>query len=573
MNELENFYLTHKKIVEFALLKIRDEKYTIKNIRKKNGGIRVLNIPPKYTRIVQTKLNEVLQKLYIPLKPVHGFVKTNDTPKNIISNASQHVQKKHVINIDIENFFDSINFGRVRGLFLSKPFNVSKNIATRLAQLATYDNKIPQGSPISPILSNLICIKLDHELIKIAKEYSLTYTRYADDITFSTYKKKINSVRIIRAINKVIENNGFTINEKKTRIQDFNQTQIVTGLKVNQKVNLRRSYIKQIRSMLFSWYKDGLEKASNLHFDKFNKQESKYAKNREESFKNILIGKINFLGQVKGKDDRLFIKFNHTYYLLRDEYCLSPKQAEFEILNINNLSYEEIIKCFTQIYDTTLILTEGITDITYLKFALKYFQNKNQFKDLKLRYCYADSISNLIEIYKILFEKSKDISVINRKKCILPHIDEKLKLCFVMDSDDPQIKVLKTASSFRNYFLLAESINGYIEKMFDKDFIIKLIEKYGIEIDVTNPKLQTSSKKGLEDYLKSSKKTDGEIHSISSTSYIAHGTKIIKKTDLSHYIVKSEDTNYDNFEELFKHLTTIEHIEIKNTKLCPNSLY
>lgn len=575
MNKLENFYIKHKKIIELALYDIRNKDYRTKNITKKNGGIRVLNIPPSSAKTAQSKFNDILQKEYIPLKSVHGFVKVEkDNPRNIISNASQHVQKRYVINVDIENFFDTINFGRVRGLFLSEPFNIKESISTKLAQLVTYDNKLPQGAPTSPIISNFICKKLDHELIKVAKEYFLTYSRYADDITFSTYKKNINSSIIIDKIDKVVNNNGFSINKAKTRVQNFNQTQIVTGLIVNQKINLSRKYIKQIRSILFSWYRDGLEKASNLHFDNFNKQESKYANNRNESFKNMLIGKINFLGQVKGKEDRLFIKFSHTYYLLRDEFSLSSKQGNFEVLNINNLIYADIIKIFTQIYDTKLILTEGITDITYLKNALKYFQKKGQFKKLKLRYCYLDSISNLIEVYKALFEEKKiDLTVLNRRKCILPHVDKNIKLCFVMDSDAPEINVLRKSSHFKNFYLLAEDIKGYIEKMFERDFVIKLIEEHGNKIDILNPKLQASSKKGLEDYIKSSKIGDGEIHSISSTSYIAYGNKIIKKTDLSNYIVKSEDTNYDKFENLFKHLETIDNIIIEDSKLCLNSIY
>ena len=142
-----------------------------------------------------------------------------------------------------------------------------------------------------------------------------------------------------------------------------------------------------------------------------------------------------------------------------------------------------------------------------------------------------------------------------------------------MDSDDKQINVLKSASHFKNYYLLAEDIKGYIEKMFDKNLILKIIDEYGYIIDTTSPKLQPSSRNGLELYLNSSKKTDGEIHSISSTAYIASGEKIIKKTDLSHYIVKNEDTNYDKFEELFKHLEIIDHIVIKDNKLCSNSIY
>ena len=121
-------------------------------------------------------------------------------------------------------------------------------------------------------------------------------------------------------------------------------------------------------------------------------------------------------------------------------------------------------------------------------------------------------------------------------------------------------------------FLLAENISGYIEKMFEKNFIIEIIEKHGNEIDSKNEKLQSSSRDGLKSYEGTLKQTDGEIHSIPKTSYIASGTKIIKKTDLSHYVIKSEDTNYDNFEGLFKHLEYIEPI-ILNQTLCTNSIY
>lgn len=587
MNELENFYLKHKKIIELALYKVRHEKYTTRNISKKNGGIRVLSIPPLFTRIVQRKFNDILQKQYLPLKPVHGFVKIeNDNSKSIISNASQHIKKRYVINVDIENFFDTINFGRVRGLFLSKPFNTAESIATKLAQLVIYDDKLPQGSPASPIISNLICKKLDHELIKVAKEHSLTYTRYADDITFSTYKKKINFTRITRVIDKVIKNNGFTINKNKTRIQKANQTQVVTGLKVNQKLNLRRKYIKQIRSMLFSWFQDGLKKASDLHFNKFNKQESKYTKDRKESFKNILIGKINFLGQVKGKEDRLFIKFSHTYYLLRDDYSLSMKAKgtgklfDFEYYNINNISNVETIKVFTQIYDTRLILTEGVSDVTYIKSALKYFQKKEKFKELKLRYCHVGGIATLSLFYRIFYEKKVDMkklenhTLIEKRKCLFSDLDKNLKLCFVMDADDDNInKFKRNKDGFTNFYLLDEINRGYIEKLFDKDIIIQIIEEHGYEIDVTRPQLKKESKEGLESYLKSPNINDKDIHSVRKTSYIAYEKKIIEKTLLSNYITKLENINYDEFEELFINIEKMSYFDMVDNKSCSSSLY
>ena len=368
MNKLEAFYYSHKKNFEYALWHIRITKYQIKEISKKNGGIRVLLIPPPFTRVIQHKLNEILSTQYRPPKAVHGFVKKeNNQIKNIITNASQHINREVVINIDLENFFDTINFGRVRGLFLSKPFNCNEYVATRLAQLVTYDNKLPQGAPTSPIIANLICRKLDHQLMQLAKSYFLTYTRYADDITFSSKKRNINIENILDEVESIINQNGFKINPLKTRIQTKNHTQIVTGLKVNKKVNVNRKFVRQIRSMLFSWYKNGLTEATKIHFEKYNLQPNKYQENKEESFKNILLGKISFLKQVKGEEERLYINYRHSFYLLKHNFILREKEKEFEELDIFNITKKQAITIFSHIFDSLLIFTEGETDIIYIK--------------------------------------------------------------------------------------------------------------------------------------------------------------------------------------------------------------
>lgn len=418
---------------------------------------------------------------------------------------------------------------------------------------------------------------MDHELIKVAKEYSLTYSRYADDITFSTHKKKINKIRILRTISKVVKNNGFSINENKTRVQKYIHTQIVTGLKVNQKVNIKREYIRQIRSMLFSWYKNGLASSADKHFDRFNKQESKYIDNREESFKSILIGKINFLGQVKGKENRLFIKFRHIYYLLRDEFKLLEKtntKFSFEHIDVNNLTSNEVLKIFTQVYDSRLILTEGVTDVIYIKSALEYFQSKGEFQSLKLRYCWVGSISILVTFFKILYmKKMKELDILNKRKCVLPLLDKSIKISFVMDSDDSDINKFLYEKDFKNYYLLDFDNRGYIEKLLDKDKVIKFIESKGYIIDTSRPELKGESKKGLEEYLSSRKKSDGEIHSIQKTSYIAYKNKIIEKTKLAKLFEESKDIEFEKFRELFVHLEKIESISIQNEKLCIDSIY
>lgn len=556
MNQLENFYTLNKKAIEYALFDIRNRSYTKKNITKKNGGIRELSIPPVIAKEVQKKFNAILQNIYIPTSSIHSFIKSSDNEKRtIVSNASMHTNKYAVINVDIESFFDSINFGRIRGLFLSKPFLTNEKIATKLAQLVCFENKLPQGAPTSPIISNMVCQRMDHDFIKFAKNNHLIFTRYADDITFSTNKKNLDEKVIFAQIESIIKNNGFELNHKKTRIQKYNNSQIVTGLKVNKKVNIDRQYIRQIRSMLFSWYKEGLEKAGEKHFI-FNKQGEKYKLTVEKNFLNILLGKINFLGQVKGLNDPLYIKFLHSYYLLQDDFILKNKNEIFETLDLTNLGRSKLLTIFTPIYDSILIFVEGVTDIEYLKAALSFFQNKDMFKNLKIRFCNLNGWVNVKNMQILLYSNNKDITpeIRNMQKCILPLLKDDLKLCFMLDADDESIAHHFNNRKQKNYFLIDEKNQGYIEKLIDQNIIIQLINEHGFVIDINRKELKQKSKEGLEKYLKSKESDDENIHAVSKTSYIAHKKKILEKTTLSKMITKRSDIDYEIFIDIFNFL-------------------
>ena len=116
----------------------------------------------------------------------HGFKRN----RSIITNAKQHRNRRHVFNVDLEDFFPSINFGRVRGYFIrDSSFALDKDVATVIAQIACHENALPQGSPCSPVISNLIAHVLDMHLVNLASMVGCTYSRYADDLTFSTNKE------------------------------------------------------------------------------------------------------------------------------------------------------------------------------------------------------------------------------------------------------------------------------------------------------------------------------------------------------------------------------------------------
>jgi RNA-directed DNA polymerase len=137
-----------------------DEKYTEFQIAKKTGGFRKISAPATSLKIIQQKLNQVLQNVYDVKASVHSFI----PEKSIVTNAQVHVGQKYVFNIDLKDFFPSINFGRVRGMFLTPPYDLPEDVGTVLAQICCFNNQLPQGAPTSPIISNMICVKMDKHL-------------------------------------------------------------------------------------------------------------------------------------------------------------------------------------------------------------------------------------------------------------------------------------------------------------------------------------------------------------------------------------------------------------------------
>lgn len=284
-------------------------------IPKKNGAFRRIDSPKLSLLQIQRKLAEDFEALYTPKKSTHGFVKG----KSIVTNADQHKNKKFVLNIDLQNFFESIHFSRVKNLLMSPPFNHSHEAATIIAQICCLNGSLPQGAPTSPIISNMICRKMDSQLQKAAYEHKCTYTRYADDITFSfnkpphdiAYKNSDGITCIGNLLLSIIKSNGFSINDQKTRLQTRNQRQEVTGITVNKGLNLKRSFIRKTGSMLHAWKKFGAASAEREHLSKYR---IKYTypwqekKKEGELFKNIVIGRINYIQMVRGRHDPIYRK-------------------------------------------------------------------------------------------------------------------------------------------------------------------------------------------------------------------------------------------------------------------------
>jgi RNA-directed DNA polymerase len=246
-------------------------KYTTFAVPKKGGGVRQIDAPAPRIKRLQRELTKVLYKCAAEIEAQpgrkntlsHAFRHTH----SILSNAKAHRKRRYVLNLDLKDFFPTLNFGRVRGYFLkNRDFLLSEKAATLIAQIACHEDALPQGSPCSPIISELLTHFLDIRLATLAKKHRCTYTRYADDLTFSTNQKEFPPALAVESqagwvlgdgLIQKIERANFRINPTKTRMQLRARRQTVTGLVVNEKINVRAPYYKNARAMAYSLFKTG----------------------------------------------------------------------------------------------------------------------------------------------------------------------------------------------------------------------------------------------------------------------------------------------------------------------------
>ena len=334
-----------------------DNCYNTLEIPKKNGDTRTICVPNKNLKKVQKKLYNKLSTYYDEIKTQnnftskisHGFEKN----RSIVTNAEVHKNKRYVVNLDLLDFFPSINFGRVRSYFIKNNyFEINDDIATILAQLTCYKGTLPQGAPTSPLIANMICNIMDIRILKIAKKYRLDYTRYADDLTFSTNNKYfLNDYdKFLEDIKNIIHRSGFELNSKKTRLLFSNSRQEVTGLVVNKKINVARDYYKNTRAMAHSLYKNGY-----------------FLIDDEVGTIEQLEGRFSFINQIN-----LYNIDNKK----KDMWHLNSKEKQYQKFMIYKTFYAN---------EKPLIITEGKTDVLYIKAALKkyykYFPNLITKKD------------------------------------------------------------------------------------------------------------------------------------------------------------------------------------------------
>jgi len=421
---------------------LNKKRYTSFKIRKKSGADRTIYAPIAGLKALQKTLSFVLQCVFEPHNAAMGFIKG----KSIVDNARLHKGSKYVYNIDLKDFFPSIDQARFWKCLQLKPFNLSieskiepdfmtwedyselidllgyepivfkqrkrrmyarsplgtiyvakgldwkkdKYVLTGNKKLATKDgqslegtlwlvnhisnsgridlantiaalcftemdverkneagewevvkrNVLPQGAPTSPVITNIICQRLDYLLSGVAKRFGLKYSRYADDITFSSMHNVYQPESdFLKELHRIITEQGFHIKESKTRLQKEGHRQEVTGLLINEKVNVQKRYIKQLRMWLYYWESYGYERAYGFFIQQYLADKGNIVKGIPD-MANVIGGKLDYLKMVKGADSELYLKLKGRFDTIlgrdikTDESIDESDKTDSEVLNL-----------------------------------------------------------------------------------------------------------------------------------------------------------------------------------------------------------------------------------------------
>lgn len=254
------------RFLAFARRTSRVTHYQRFCVPKKSGGTRLISAPmPKLKAAQHWILENILYR--VPShEAAHGFL----PGRSIVSNAQLHVGQRIVVNVDLENFFPTIDFRRVIGQFRALGYSGAAStifalICTeaevdeveldgRTWYVAQRERHLPQGAPTSPQLTNLLCRRLDRKLTTMAENLGFRYSRYADDLTFSG---EGSVVKLLARVRYLVRQEGFKVHPGKTRILRKGRRQEVTGLIVNEALGVDRKTLRKFRATLYQIEKDG----------------------------------------------------------------------------------------------------------------------------------------------------------------------------------------------------------------------------------------------------------------------------------------------------------------------------
>lgn len=450
-----------KQLTWYSNPNLGGKRYAEFKIRKKSGSERSIHAPLRGLKSLQKTLSFVLQCVHEPHHAAMGFVRD----KSIVDNAKLHVGSKYVYNIDLKDFFPSVDQARVWKCLQLKPFNLTdsemtseeesavkfktgirkfvtefkehifykiqdnslmlvidkkenykkykkrltdhlvkpdiqplslnaedrgrlkeynqqvnniifedakryilsadniealnrlvssrKDLASMIASICCTEieverknqagdwekvkrNVLPQGAPTSPVITNIVCQRLDYLLSGVAKRFGLKYSRYADDITFSSMHNVYQPESdFLKELHRIIAEQGFHMKESKTRLQKDGYRKEVTGLLVNEKANVQQRYIKKLRMWLYYWEAYGYERAYGFFLQQYLVDKGHVVKGKPD-MANVISGKLEYLKMVKGIENDLYLKLKARFEKLLgiEEKSIGREEHLNKVINL-----------------------------------------------------------------------------------------------------------------------------------------------------------------------------------------------------------------------------------------------
>ncbi len=325
VNDLGKLLKTHPR--QLYLL-AEQPAYKSFAVPKKDGGERRIEAPSAAIKKVLGILNRYFQSVYFFEKSAaaYGFVSgvTNDDDRrNVVTNAKKHLGQPWLLNVDLKDFFHSVTRDRVLRIFSGSPFSFKGELADLLSDLCTYNGRLPMGTPTSPVLSNLACRELDDLLQQFSANMLWAYTRYADDMSFSS-QKAINE-EMVNSVRQIIGNAWFVVNDKKVVRYGPEDPKIVTGLLLaDERVGLASDYvdnlqkeIQQLESATLAQHEQGEIGTRWLH--KLGQQ---------------VRGRISFAGFVLGRRHPTYMELRDAFYA-----ATNPPQEAFGAMSWRGFPY------------------------------------------------------------------------------------------------------------------------------------------------------------------------------------------------------------------------------------------
>lgn len=335
--QLKTQFCSLRSVTEFSML-VKTEKrklqllaaqpaYNTFTVPKKDGGERLIEAPAPALKKVQGSINRFLQSIYYLEKTTaaHGFVvgvRNDDDRRNILTNAKKHLNKTYLLNIDLQDFFHTVTRDEVLEVFMKPPFNFKRQLPDLLADLLTYSGRLPMGAPTSPVLSNFACREMDRRLTAMAEDMLWAYTRYADDMSFSS-NRNIDE-ETVNTVIRIIREEGFVPNKRKIKVYGPKDQKVVTGLLISDKVSLEDNYLAQLETDIRQL--GDVLLAQN--------EQGQLATRWVEQLKQQVRGRLSFAGFVLGRRHERYNQLKDAYY-----NAVNPPQEEFGAISWRGFPY------------------------------------------------------------------------------------------------------------------------------------------------------------------------------------------------------------------------------------------